>query len=178
MIDTTQYTEIVKGYWYENATGKPWSNKSKKMIPHAGSLLIYVDTLKAIAPRKDEYFIVLHNGKPTCWHRLVWKHFKGNLNPKMDVDHKDNNPNNNLIDNLQVLSHKDNVRKKSKQCNNTSKYTGVSYSKQRRKYVAFISIDGKTHNLGGFQTPEEAYQVYLQAKIKYHGAGSIAPLQQ
>lgn len=48
-------------------------------------------------------------------HQLVAYYFIGKNNSRfIDVDHIDNNPNNNAVDNLQYLSHGDNVRKNYK----------------------------------------------------------------
>ena len=41
---------------------------------------------------------------------------------------------------------------------------GVSYNKQRKKYQAFCSINGKLKSLGYFITPLEAFNAYKQAK--------------
>ena len=41
---------------------------------------------------------------------------------------------------------------------------GVSYNKQRKKYQAFCSINGKLKGLGYFITPLEAFNAYKQAK--------------
>ena len=49
-------------------------------------------------------------------------------------------------------------RRKTKR--NTSGYLGVSYNKRAKKYRASITIDGKYHSLGYYDTPEEASEAY------------------
>ena len=49
-------------------------------------------------------------------------------------------------------------RRKTKR--NTSGYLGVSYNKRTKKYRASITIDGKYHSLGYYDTPEEASEAY------------------
>lgn len=44
--------------------------------------------------------------------RLFYAWFHGTVEGTMDVDHVDNNPFNNTIDNLQQLTHSENIRKK------------------------------------------------------------------
>lgn len=62
-----------------------------------------------------------------------------------------------------------NLRSVTKQQNSYNKKTkGYSYSNKRGKYIAQIALDGKVKNLGGFNTPEEARQTYLDAKKIYH----------
>ena len=46
-------------------------------------------------------------------HRGVWEAFNGEIPEGMDVDHIDNNPANNALSNLQVLSRKDNLKKRN-----------------------------------------------------------------
>ena len=41
---------------------------------------------------------------------------------------------------------------------------GVSYCKDRDKFEAKVSVNGKVRNFGRFDTPEEAFQAYKQAK--------------
>ena len=41
---------------------------------------------------------------------------------------------------------------------------GVSYDKKNKKYLAQCSVKGKQTNLGRYDTPEEAFQVYKQFK--------------
>lgn len=45
-------------------------------------------------------------------HRLVWMAFNGEIPLTLEVDHLDDNPTNNRLDNLQLLSHSDNNRKR------------------------------------------------------------------
>lgn len=46
-------------------------------------------------------------------HRVVWECFNGEIPDKMDVDHIDSNPKNNNLDNLQLLNHSENLRKRN-----------------------------------------------------------------
>jgi len=46
-------------------------------------------------------------------HRVVWEAFNGEIPNQMDIDHIDNNPMNNKLENLQMLSHGDNLKKRN-----------------------------------------------------------------
>jgi len=48
---------------------------------------------------------------------------------------------------------------------NKSGYTGVSWNKAKRKYIAFIKQYGKKMYLGQFDCPKEASKVY-QVELK------------
>lgn len=76
---------------------------------------------------------------------------------KIVVDHIDNNPLNNNLYNLQLITQRENCSKDKK---GTSKYTGVSWSKSHNRWVAHIRINGVQKNLGLFTDEKEAAQVY------------------
>lgn len=76
------------------------------------------------------------------------------------VDHIDNNGLNNKLENLQLISHRENISKSS---NGFSKYVGVS--KQKNKWVALIRISGVKKYLGSYNTEIEASNAY-QDKLK------------
>ncbi len=44
-------------------------------------------------------------------HRLILQTFNPSNNPKLEVNHKDHNKKNNQLDNLEWVTHKDNLRK-------------------------------------------------------------------
>jgi len=50
-------------------------------------------------------------GKLFYIHRLVWEAFNGKIPDGYEIDHIDNNPHNNNLDNLQLLSRRDNILK-------------------------------------------------------------------
>ncbi|KKK61251.1 hypothetical protein LCGC14_3016220, partial [marine sediment metagenome] len=60
-------------------------------------------------------------------HSLVWDAFgdKSRNGRKLQVDHKDENKLNNNINNLQLLTNRENTNKGKSQYKKTSKYTGV-----------------------------------------------------
>jgi hypothetical protein len=80
------------------------------------------------------------------------------------VDHKDNNKLNNRLDNLQIVSTRENNSKDKK--NGSSKYVGVYLHK--KKYISQIHIDGKTIYLGYFVSELEAGIAYKKALIMFN----------
>ena len=50
-------------------------------------------------------------GKLFYIHRLVWEAFNGEIPEGKEIDHIDGNPRNNALDNLQVITRKNNIRK-------------------------------------------------------------------
>lgn len=63
---------------------------------------------------KQHYIKLIKNGiRKTCFiHRLVWEAFNGPIPAGYQIDHKDNNPENNSLDNLQCITPSENNKKK------------------------------------------------------------------
>ena len=74
------------------------------------------------------------------------------------VDHIDNNPMNNKLNNLQLISHRENCSKDRKQ--GASKYTGVSWFARDSKWRASISFKGSSVHLGYFKDELDAHYQY------------------
>lgn len=80
------------------------------------------------------------------------------------VDHIDNNPLNNNVDNLQVITKRENSSKDRK---GISKYTGVTFNKKSNKWRSQIWINGKNKTLGCFDNELEAHRAY-QKELQQH----------
>lgn len=85
---------------------------------------------------------------------------------KIIVDHIDNNPQNNKLENLQLTTHRNNLTKDKK--NKTSKYTGVYQKSNRAGFRSQVMLDGKMYYLGSYKTEEEAYIAYIDALYEYN----------
>ena len=82
---------------------------------------------------------------------------------KLVVDHIDNNPRNNNLSNLQVITNRENCSKDQK--GYSSKYTGVCWDKQTKKWLSRIVIGNKRKYLGHFENEIDAHEAY-QNKLK------------
>ncbi len=99
--------------------------------------------------------------KTICLHRFIL----GVNDTKQLVDHIDHDTLKNTRENLRPVNNSVNRHNiKGPQKNNSTGYPGVSFKKQRNKFVTRISKNGKSVHLGYFVTPEEAYRAYLNAK--------------
>lgn len=119
----------------------------------------------------DGYLIVCLYRKGVQWtyriHQLVAIAFLKHVpcGSKIVVDHKDNDRINNALDNLQLISHRENCSKDLK--GGTSKYVGVSWAKNVNKWLAQIKINGGCNRLGLFTEEIEASNAY-QAALAEH----------
>lgn len=82
---------------------------------------------------------------------------------KIVVDHIDNNPLNNKLNNLQLITQRENASKDRK--GGTSKYTGVSWASHAKKWRGMIKIGSNHIFLGYFTNEIDAHFAY-QNKLK------------
>lgn len=82
---------------------------------------------------------------------------------KTVIDHIDSNPLNNNIDNLRVITQRENCSKEK--TIKSGLPVGVSFDKSRNKYRSCLWIGNKPIHLGRFNTIEEASNAY-QDKLK------------
>ena len=104
------------------------------------------------------------NGKKIRVHQLVAIAFLNHkpCGHKLVVDHIDNNPLNNNIENLQLITNRKNLSKDKK--GGTSKYVGVHYiNKGTNSWRSITSVNGKLISLGCFPTEERASIAYQLA---------------
>jgi hypothetical protein len=85
------------------------------------------------------------------------------------VDHADGDGLNNCRYNLRDGTGFRNNANKAMLSSNTSGYKGVSWNKQKKRWVAGIRVEGKSVFLGYFGTPEEAAAAYDAAAIDLFG---------
>lgn len=84
------------------------------------------------------------------------------------VDHINGNRLDNRKSNLRVCTHKENTQNSKLQSNNTSGYKGVSFDKNRNKWISYISIDRKFKYLGRFNCKHAAGESYNKAAINLY----------
>ena len=112
---------------------------------------------------KDRYNIVLSKNNITKTievHQLMAITFLNhvpNSHSGLIVDHINNNPLDNRLINLQLITHRENCSKDKK---GSSKYTGVSFYKPLNKWRCRIRINGKLKHIGYFNNEEEAKENY------------------
>lgn len=81
------------------------------------------------------------------------------------IDHIDNDPLNNTIGNLQIITRRKNASKDQFRYNRSSIYTGVSWDKNNNRWKSQIRINSKNKYLGSFINEIDAHKAY-QNKLK------------
>lgn len=108
---------------------------------------------------KSGYVQIYYKGKSYQRARLVWAMHNGCVPDGFDIDHINAMRHDDRIENLQILSHQDNVLKggiQTGRSHNTSGFTGVFWNKKLAKWQARIIIKGVQKHLGVFDTAIEA----------------------
>ena len=83
---------------------------------------------------QTKYYVgIVFNGRPWSFARVLYAYFNGEAPAEMDVDHIDNDPFNNRLDNLQLLTRRENLIKRPltgiNQWKNIKNYSDDSWNK-------------------------------------------------
>lgn len=108
------------------------------------------------------------NSKSILMHRLIMSAGKGKL-----IDHKDQFGLNNQKINLRESTHSQNSANRKAYKNSTSKYLGVGWNKEKKKWQAQITINYRRIHLGYFNQEEEAANVYNIKALEFFGEFSM-----
>jgi hypothetical protein len=141
---------------------KQWvSGKYNSVIKHNGKIL------KQNPDKRGYLSVSLNlngNDKTRLIHQLVAEAFLNHkrCGYKLVIDHINNEPTDNRVENLQIVTQRFNA---SKDRNRESKYIGVCRNKRDGNWTSQITINGKRMRLGNFETELEASEAY-QNKLK------------
>ena len=93
-------------------------------------------------------------------HQLVAESFLNHkrCGLKLVINHIDFDKANNIVENLEIVSARENCNKKH--LKSSSVYTGVSWNKEKRKWIASIKINNKNKYLGYYNDELEASKAY------------------
>lgn len=101
-------------------------------------------------------------------HIVAWAIYYG-VWPEHQVDHEDLDRRNNRIANLREATNSANMMNGSKRRDNTSGHKGVSWSKQRQKWVVTVSANKKPYHGGFHARLEDAVEARAELAARLHG---------
>ncbi len=102
--------------------------------------------------------------KRDSFHRIIMKAPKGTY-----IDHINGDKLDNRKANLRFCTNQENSGNAGKSKRNTSGYKGVTWDKNRNKYMSCIGINKVTFNLGRFTCPIEAAKAYDAVAREWFG---------
>ena len=101
-------------------------------------------------------------------HRLAWLYMTGEW-PPMTMDHADLDRANNRWANLRLATFSQNGCNRRRRSDATSRFKGVVFHKQHKRWWARIRFEGKMKSLGTYATEVEAGRAYADAARRIHG---------
>jgi hypothetical protein len=102
------------------------------------------------------------DGKTYLVSRLAWLYMTGRW-PRLTVDHRDCNQENNRWNNLRLATQQEQQR--NRKGYSKTGFKGVYIN--RDGFAAYITIDKKSIYLGKRDTPEEAHRLFCEAAKQY-----------
>lgn len=121
----------------------------------------------------ESYINIMINRKSYRLHRLIWIYHNGDIPDNMVIDHINGDVEDNRIENLQILTHTQNLHKQKLSKNNKSGFKGVSFNKRRNQWVARIACNNKKIYIGEFSDIKDAAIAYDNAAKELHGEYAI-----
>ena len=104
-------------------------------------------------------------------HRLAWALFHGEW-PKHCIDHINGARADNRIQNLRDIPKRENAQN-VRLSRGKSGLLGASWTPSANVWRAFIKVNGRSKNLGDFQSAEHAHAAYVNAKRLLHPGCTI-----
>lgn len=107
---------------------------------------------------------------------LAWLSVYG-VWPSMEIDHINGDPSDDRIANLRDVSHQINLQNRTRsnlrKTGRSSAFLGVSWKKDKSKWVANISTARRTKHLGYFDSEQSAHEAYVNAKRAQHEGNTL-----
>lgn len=106
-------------------------------------------------------------------HRLAWLMSHGEW-PEHQIDHINGNRADNRLVNLRPATHAENQMNRHKSRPNKHGLKGVDICPKSGRYRARVVVSRKKHNLGYFDTPEQAHAAFLEARARLNPMATAA----
>lgn len=141
LVDDEDYTGLARWKWYyhKGSTAKTGYAKRKHSRQDGEQKTIFM-------------------------HRIIL-----NTPPKYQTDHINGNGLDNRKENLRVATHSQNKCNAGKYQNNTSGFKGVSWRKDRKRWLAYIRLGTQRIHIGYFKDKLKAASAYNKGATKCHG---------
>jgi hypothetical protein len=153
-------------------------DRLREMLEYDGERLIWKVTRPGTAakgrqagflvvfPHGLKYMRLKIDGRLHQAHRVIWALVYGSW-PVNHIDHIDGNGLNNRIENLRDVDAAGNAKNRKRYDRNTSGVSGVTWSKNRSRWVARIRVNGRLIHLGSFTDLSDASNARSKAEASY-----------
>jgi len=173
--------EVYEGYYEVSNLGRVKS-LAKTIKRGSNHLTIQERILKQINNGNNYVRICLCKDglKKFYVHRLVASAFIEKKDHQDQVNHINKITNDNRVENLEWVSNRENCCHSRLTRNHRSKYNGVIYSNDRKKWLSHIKIGDAIKFIGRFNTEKEAHNARVNYELnnniinKYNGKNEIS----
>lgn len=112
--------------------------------------------------------------KKYFFHNLIWfLAYKKWPDVGFEIDHRNRVKDDNRLSNLRLCTRSQNNANHKLRSDNITGVRGVYFSRERKKFIAQITVNGITKNLGRFKTISEAAAVAKLARVRCFGEFAI-----
>jgi hypothetical protein len=115
------------------------------------------------------YRIITVRGRMVRAHHLIWCWVHGEWSSS-EIDHINGDRDDNRIKNLRLATVSQNRNNRPILRSNTSGYKWVSWSKQRKKWLAEVWYQPGKKHVSFHTTAKEAYEKACSVALRFHGA--------
>jgi hypothetical protein len=164
--------EVYKTKVLTLPTPKPQKKSEAKIKSFVENIIDKPDIVRLLIPSKQDAIVTIskddynkikyHNCHISKGYVCTTKNIRlhrflmDETNPKVIIDHIDNNPLNNTRQNLRRSDLQKNSQNRKKSTGKSSKNIGVSFSKNRHKWQSHVFHQGKNYSIGYYDDEEEA----------------------
>jgi len=135
----------------------------RSIFDYVDGRLVWKKHKRAVPKMDRKGYVTLYFSEHDCpffMHRLIWIYHNGAIPIDKQIDHIDRDRANNKIENLRVVTSRENCFNKNP---GVTGFRGVSWNKVMCKYQARYSKGAKVKSIGYFDTPEAASLAYKEA---------------
>lgn len=116
------------------------------------------------------YWLIGLNYRRHWAHRLAWLVSHGQW-PEHQIDHINGDRADNRLANLRLATHAENQLNRHKSRPNKHGLKGVDICPKSGRFRARVVVSSKKHNLGYFDTAEQAHAAFVEARARLNPRG-------
>lgn len=165
--DNSMSSDMFENYVYVDNTSKT-GLKWKTKMGARGKIGTDAGNLTFDKMQRPRSITVKINGITYKASRIIWTLSNKFLESDMVIDHINNNPHDNSIENLRCVSVAENSRNRLRNHNFQNEHVGVHFHKHSKypRFLASVSIDNKSYTKS-FSVLKYGYEVALQKAIEW-----------
>lgn len=123
--------------------------------------------VKNVSNHSDGYCTIKFKNRTVRYHQVIWVLINGDITSDCILDHIDGDRLNNNIDNLRLVSNRQNSQNRC--IHRKGKLPGCNLHEPTGKWRAEIWVGGKNRHIGLYSTEQEAHEAYLKAVQQLEG---------